>query len=109
VQPENLYTHVPVHLPEELVEVLCRTPHLRVERIVSHGHRTPEGQWYDQDTDEWVLLLSGAAHLRIDGQSELVAMRAGDYLFLPAHLRHRVEWTDPEHDSVWLAVHVPPR
>jgi cupin 2 domain-containing protein len=105
----NLFTGIPPELPAELLQVLWQVPGLRLERIVSRGHVTPAGQWYDQDTDEWVVLLTGAARLRVEGRSELLELHPGDYVLLPAHLRHRVEWTDPGQDSVWLALHVTPR
>lgn len=79
-----------------------------MERIVSTGQTTPDGQWYDQNADEWVMLLSGAARLRIDGQQDPIAMRPGDCLNLPAGVRHRVEWTDPDRETVWLAIHYEP-
>ena len=75
----------------------------RIERIVSHGHASPPGFWYDQNTDEWVVLLRGCATLEFDDGST-VEMRAGDYLSLPSHVRHRVARTDNE--TVWLAVHI---
>ncbi|MCB9898396.1 MAG: cupin domain-containing protein [Planctomycetes bacterium] len=89
---------------DERVDVLVEGRGARVERIVSLGHATPDGEWYDQPRDEWVLLLSGAAVLEFDGGRRL-ELAAGDGLRLPAHLRHRVAWTDPERPSVWLAVH----
>lgn len=108
MQSGHLFSGVPGQLPDELFDVLWQKPGLRVERIVSQGHTTPPGQWYDQDTDEWVILLSGAARLRIEGRDELLELRPGDHVLLPAHLRHRVEWTDPDQQSFWLAIHVTP-
>jgi cupin 2 domain-containing protein len=104
----NIFLGIPVQLPSELLEVLWQTPGLRLERIVSRGHTTPDGQLYDQATDEWVLMLTGSARLRIEGQGELHELRPGDYLLLPAYCKHRVEWTDPRQDSIWLALHVSP-
>jgi cupin 2 domain-containing protein len=106
MEPGNLFAHIPADLPEELLETLWQNTGLRIERIVSRGHRTPPGQWYDQETDEWVVLLTGAARLRLADRDDRVEMKPGDYLFLPAHLRHQVEWTDPGQDTVWLAIHV---
>jgi cupin 2 domain-containing protein len=91
---------------EEKVETLCERPGLRIERIVSTGHITPDGQWYDQDNDEWVLVVKGSARLRIDGEGHDRELGAGDYLFLPAHCRHRVAWTQSEPPTVWLAIHL---
>ena len=91
-------------MPDELVQTLLATTSLRIERIVSQGHASPEGFWYDQDAPEWVLILSGAARLRFEGE-EPVDMTPGAFLNIPAHRRHRVEWTDPARATVWLAVH----
>ena len=103
-KPENLFDGVPDDLKEELLQTLIAAPGVRIERIVSRGHASPEGFWYDQDTREWVLLVSGAARLRFDGEEPL-EMTPGSYVDIPAHRRHRVEWTDPNQPTVWLAVH----
>jgi len=92
--------------PEEIFETLLEKPGIRVERIISSGQATPQGEWYDQAGDEWVVLLSGSATLMIEGEISPRRLSAGDYLLLPAGCRHRVEWTDPEVKSVWLAVHI---
>lgn len=101
----NVFADVPAQLPDELFEDLLRTPAVRIERIVSRGHNSPEGFWYDQDRNEWVIVLKGRARLRFDGRADAIEMRAGDYINIPAHTSHRVEWTDPAADTVWLAVH----
>jgi len=102
--PQNLFADLPTNLPEELVQTLLQTPGLRIERIVSLGHISPEGFWHDQETHEWVLLVSGAARLRLEGE-EAVEMTAGSFINIPAHRRHRVEWTDPTQTTIWLAIH----
>ena len=103
--PESLYAGVPAHLPEELCDTLASSDRVRVERIVSRGHASPEGFWYDQEQAEFVLLVRGRAGVRFEGVAEVVELEAGEYLDIPARVRHRVEWTDPEGDTVWLAVH----
>lgn len=100
----NLFADIPAHLPQELAEPLAEGRAFRLERIVSRGHSTPAGQWYDQDEDEWVLLASGEAALMIEGEAEPVVLKPGDHLVLPAHRRHRVEWTATEGETVWLAL-----
>ena len=90
----------------ELTETLCHLPGLRIERIVSTGQATPDGEWYDQDSDEWVLLVAGTARLLIDGEDRERELAAGDWLLLPAHCRHRVTWTERDPPTVWLAIHV---
>ena len=99
----NLRADVPEQLPSELVTLLAQGRSVRVERIVSRGHASPSEFWYDQEEHEFVLLAAGAARLLVEGQGEL-ELRAGDHLVLPAHVRHRVTWTSPDQDTVWLAV-----
>jgi len=91
---------------DEVITALFTTPNVRIERIVSTGQASPPGFWYDQDETEWVVLLSGGAGLRFDGESEVLELKPGDYLHIPAHARHRVEWTHPGEPTVWLAVHI---
>ena len=93
----------------ELFEELLRGGDFRLERIVSTGQATPPGQWYDQETDEWVLLLSGRAALRMEGEPQPCELRPGDAVAIPAHRRHRVEWTAPGEATVWLALHYRPK
>jgi len=92
-------------LPDEVIEILTESQGVRIERIVSRGHSSPPGYWYDQKNNEFVLLIKGKAGLKVDGRRETIVMRAGDYLNIPAHLKHRVEWTDTDRDTVWLAIH----
>ena len=98
----NLFTNIPAAGLEEVVEKLLATKSVRVERIVSHGHRSPAGFWYDQDQREWVVVLSGLARLQFE--EDAVELKPGDYIDIPAHKRHRVEWTTPDEPTIWLAV-----
>jgi cupin 2 domain-containing protein len=102
--PANLLENVPTSLSEELFQKLLERPNLRIERIVSRGHRSAEGFWYDQAQNEWVLLIQGAARLQLEGEAAM-ELRTGSYIEIPAHRRHRVEWTDPDQLTIWLAVH----
>ncbi len=99
----NIFDELPQQLPKELVQTLIRAADVRIERIVSHGHASPEGFWYDQPRHEWVIVLKGAARLQFeDGR---VNMRAGDFVNIPAFKKHRVDWTTPGEPTVWLGVH----
>ena len=109
MNPQNIFAPLPASSPSEIFTGLLDGQSFKLQRIVSTGQTSPPGQWYDQDTHEWVLLLSGAARLRIDGEDRLLQMQPGDYVDLPAHLRHRVEWTDPDQETVWLALHYQPQ
>ena len=102
----NLFDDLPDDLPEEHFEKICELGNgqVRIERIVSHGHASPEDFWYDQDQDEWVLILRGEAQLLLENCEEPVDLRPGDSILLPAHCRHRVEWTTPDEETIWLAI-----
>jgi cupin 2 domain-containing protein len=100
----NLLEQLEASSARERIESLIVTHHVRIERIISHGHVSPEGFWYDQDEHEFVVLLSGAAQLRFADEVQPVELKPGDYLNIEAHRRHRVEWTTPDKPSVWLAV-----
>ncbi|MFQ4139309.1 cupin domain-containing protein [Nodosilinea sp. PGN35] len=103
-KPDNLF-ELPAPLPEaESFSALFETPHLRVERILSSGQTTPPGQWYDQSQNEWVVLLQGSATLTYE-DGAAIALGPGDYLLIPAHVRHRVDFTSREPPCVWLAIH----
>ncbi len=92
---------------EVITEVLAR-PEMRIERIVSNGQASPPGFWFDQSWDEWVAVLAGAARLRFEDEPEDRHLGPGDHLFIPAHARHRVEWTSAEPATIWLAIHSKP-
>lgn len=98
----NLSSPLPAAGADEAVETLLCRPGLRIERIVSHGHVSPPGFWYEQPDDEWVLLVQGGGELEFS-DGERVLLGAGDWLLIPAGCRHRVSATDPA--TVWLAVH----
>lgn len=100
----NLFDDVQANLPDEVFTALLERPGLRIERIVSHGHVSPPGFWYDQEQPEWVLVLQGAARLRFEDQDRGIDMRPGDFIDIAARRRHRVEWTTPDEPTIWLAV-----
>jgi cupin 2 domain-containing protein len=95
---------IPAQLPREFVEVLAGGGKVRIERIVSRGQTTPKGSWFDQPQAEWVLLVQGAARLRLEDEPEERALQPGDWVNIPARVRHRVTWTDPACDTLWIAV-----
>ncbi len=100
----NIFDGLPAELSQELIQTLLARGPLRIERIISLGHASPDGFWYDQDSHEWVVLLKGGARLQFEGEAP-IDLRPGDYVEIPAHQRHRVDWTDPSTPTVWLAVH----
>lgn len=101
--PANLFADVAQQMPDEVVTTVLKAAGVRIERIVSHGHVSPKEFWYDQDDHEWVVVLKGAARLHFE--NGVVEMTAGDFINIPAHKNHRVEWTTRDEPTVWLAVH----
>jgi cupin 2 domain-containing protein len=101
----SFFDNIPAELPDELFETLVAADRVRIERIVSRGQASPEGFWYDQEENEFVLVLRGSAGLRMESEDAPLVLRPGDYVDIPAHVRHRVEWTDPSGATIWLAVH----
>jgi cupin 2 domain-containing protein len=99
----NLFS-LPHPAASERVDALWSHPGLRIERIVSWGQASPAGFWYDQPEGEWVMVVSGAARLRFADEAEARFLGPGDWLDITPHRRHRVEWTDPEAPTIWLAI-----
>ena len=104
IESGNLFSELPKSLPEELVTILVKQGNLRMERIVSTGHNSPPGFWYDQADHEWVMVLQGEAKVMMEGEEYPHHLLAGDFLWIEAHRRHRVEWTTLSEPTVWLAV-----
>ena len=99
----NLLTEIPGDIPEEIFQTLIQTDNIKIERIISHGQSSPEDFWYDQKENEWVVLLQGHACIAFkDGKK--VELHSGDYVNIPAHIKHRVEYTHQEQVTVWLVI-----
>jgi cupin 2 domain-containing protein len=105
MQSGNIFSAIPQGTDKETLDIILDSGNLRIERIISGGHSTPPGQWYDQEQDEWVILLAGSAAVMFEGSSEAISLKPGDYVTIPAHRRHRVERTDEVEETIWLAVH----
>ena len=101
----NLFSGVAADHQAEQFQELLHHASTRIERIVSSGQVSPPGFWYDQEDGEWLVLLAGEARLLIEGETIPRTLRAGDWLDLPPHCRHRVEYTSPDRETVWLAIH----
>lgn len=100
----NIFDFIPDRLDVESFDVLASDENVKIERIVSRGHASPESGWYDQEQNEWVIVLKGEAIIAFEDETE-VNLKPGDYLNIPAHTKHKVSWTKPDEDTVWLAVH----
>lgn len=103
----NIFADIPSKLDQELVEKLVENKGFCIERIISKGHVSPASGWYDEPKNEWVIVLKGEAVITFQDEVEL-RLTAGSYIGIPAHKKHRVSWTDPDNETVWLAVHYSP-
>jgi cupin 2 domain-containing protein len=108
VPTPNLLAALPRRLPDESFEPLSVGADVLVERIVSEGHATAEGVWLEQSREEWVMVVTGRARLRFEGEDGVRELGPMDHVRIDAGRRHRVEWTTPDEPTVWLAVHYPP-
>jgi len=104
VKAGSLLDHIPSSLPAEFSERLVDAKHVRIERIVSRGHCSEPGFWYDQKENEWVMVVKGEARLHFEDGDKTVHLAEGGYIDIPAGARHRVESTSADTDTVWLAV-----
>ncbi len=102
---KSFFADLPEKIPEEMIEIICRSQTIRIERIVSQGHISPADFWYDQNENEWIIILRGRA--KIEFANKIIELEMGDYLEIPAHIKHRVCWTDPCQKTIWLAVFYP--
>ena len=105
---ENIFTHIPGQLPAELFQTLLSKEQIKIERIISKGHSSTVNDWYDQIQDEWIIVLEGQAKLQFKNDLSVILLNKGDYLFIPAHNKHRVYWTAPDIVTIWLAIHIYP-
>jgi cupin 2 domain-containing protein len=103
-EKNNLFESIPREMREEFIEALAGRDGVRVERIVSRGHTSSGGFWYDSNDTEWVIVIRGRARLRFEADDEVVDLGPGDHVTIPPHARHRVESTAPGQDTIWLAV-----
>ncbi|MBS1138801.1 MAG: hypothetical protein H6R13_254 [Proteobacteria bacterium] len=105
---DNLFASLPpIGTEDEAFSTLLAEPGLVVQRIVSTGQSSPPGFWYEQPEAEWVLLISGEALLRFEDETEARRLQPGCYIDIAPGRRHRVEWTAPDKQTIWLAIHRP--
>lgn len=101
---KNIFESIPDNLDEEIFEQLIQSDNVKIERIISKGHKSPESGWFDQEKNEWVIVLKGEAVISFENEID-VNLKAGSHINIPAHKRHKVSWTDPKTETIWLAVH----
>ncbi len=103
MESDNIFSLLPQQLNKEIFDVLLQDKKIRIERIVSTGQTSPETGWYDQSENEWVIVLKGEAVVVFEDKE--ITMSVGSYINIPAHTKHKVSWTHPKLETIWLAVH----
>lgn len=102
MQSKNIFCDIPRELKDEFFEELASNKDVKIERIVSYGHTSPKNGWYDQEQNEWVIVLKGKAVIAFEDKD--IRLKSGDYVNIPAHTKHKVSWTLPNSETIWLAV-----
>lgn len=100
----NIFEQIPNNLQDEIFEDIIKTKDLKIERIVSYGHTSPKSGWYESEKNEWVIVLKGEAVLSFENSQD-VTLKRGDYINITAFTKHKVSWTLPNAETVWLAIH----
>jgi len=100
---KNIFSAIPKDLDVEVLEQLVKSENITIERIISKGHKSPETGWYNQNQNEWVIVLQGKAIISFEEESA-ITLESGDYVNIKPHQKHKVIWTDPSIETIWLAV-----
>ncbi len=98
----NIFSEIPTELSEEIFQTIIESEPIKIERIISKGQKSEDGFWYDQDQSEFVIVLQGSAQLEFEDKT--IDLEKGDYINIRAHQKHRVKWTSPKEETIWLAV-----
>jgi len=101
---ENIFENIPNDISKEVTKKIFESKKIRIEKIISKGHSSPKGFWYDQEENEWVILIKGKAKLLFENETESVFLSEGDFVNIPSHTKHRVEWTEASAVTIWLAI-----
>lgn len=99
----NIYNNIPQDLSKEVFEDIITSKNVRIERIISNAHHSPDNYWYDQEQSEWVIVLKGEAEIEYN-DAAVLKLETGDYINIPAHTKHRVKSTSEDGITLWLAV-----
>jgi cupin 2 domain-containing protein len=103
MKSSNIFESIPRNIDAELFEDILKSPNVKIERIISKGQSSPEAGWYDQEENEWVIVIEGKAVLEFE-KGGSITLNKGNYLNIPAHSKHKVSWTDPNQATIWLAI-----
>jgi len=100
----NIFSSIPEDIPDEITEQIINSGTVRIERIISNGQSSPDNFWYDQDENEWVIVLQGQAEILFENELKIISLKTGDFINIPAHAKHKVKRTAENMATIWLAV-----
>ena len=104
MKTSNIFTNIPKQMNGEIFENIISKDSIKIQKIISKGDTTPKNKWYDQEDDEWVIIMQGEAILSFENQKD-IKLKTGEYINIPAHTKHRVSWTIETQETIWLAIH----
>ena len=98
----NIFQNITINKKEEEFIDLLKDKNIRIERIVSNGQVSKEDFWYDQEENEYIIVLEGSAI--VEFKDKQVSLSKGDTLLIQKNEKHRVKYTDIEEPTIWLAI-----
>lgn len=98
----NIFKDIKIDNENEQFIDLLKHENVRIERIVSNRQCSPIDFWYEQEENEFVLLLKGEAILEFENKE--VILKEGDFINIPSKRKHRVKYTSKEIPTIWLAI-----
>jgi cupin 2 domain-containing protein len=104
INTQNIFKTNPEKPNEEIFEIILNNKNLKLERIITNGQTTPPGEWYNQENDEWVVLIQGSALILFENE-KFIILNKGDHILIPKNCKHRVQWVDSNQECIWLALH----
>lgn len=105
MQKGNIFSEIPTSIPKEVFNSIIDKDGIKIERIISKGHTTEKDKWYNQEKNEWLIMLKGKAELLFKNNNQIIKMKKGDYLNISAHTEHRVTKTSKKEETIWLTIH----
>lgn len=98
----NIFDEIIVDKNEESFFEIFKNDIIKVEKIVSNGQKSPENFWYEQEKNEYILLLDGFAILEFEDKE--IELKKGDCINICAMQKHRVKFTSQDEPTIWFAV-----
>jgi len=99
---DNIFNDIKIDKENEQFIDLLKHKNIRIERIVSNGQSSPVNFWYEQEENEFVIVLKGEAILEFEDRKSF--LKEGDFINIPSWEKHRVKYTSNKTSTIWLAI-----